>query len=76
MNSIYHKVMSLLESETTKISQKAYDVLDAEGIADIIEKDGVFWFESYTQGNNCSDYIYDYLIKFVKRKLKLKYLYD
>lgn len=76
MNSIYYKVMCLVENETTKISQKAYDVLDAEGIADIIEKDGVFWFESYIQGNNCPDYIYDYLIKFVKRKLKLKYLYD
>lgn len=77
MNSIYYKVMCLVENETTKISQKAFDILNAEGIADIIESNhGTFWFEYYILGNDCPQYIYDYLIKFIKRKLKLKYLYD
>ena len=74
MKSIYNEVMNLLENETTKISKKAFDVLNKEGIADIVEKDGVFWFESYSSGNDCPDYIYKYLIRFIKRKIKLEYL--
>ena len=76
MNSIYSKVMNLLENETTKISKKAYDVLNAEGIADIVKCNNKFWFESYCIGNDCPDYIYDYLIKFIKRKFCLEYLYN
>lgn len=76
MNSIYNKVMNLLKNEKTKISNKAYDVLNREGIADIVQKNNVFWFESYIIGNNCPDYIYEYLIRFIKRKLCLEYLYN
>lgn len=76
MKSIYRIVMELLKNETTKISQKAYEILNKAGIANIIEYNNVFWFESYSFGNECPNYIYDYLIKFIKRKMSLNYLYD
>lgn len=75
--NLYPDVMALLRKEKTKISKKAYEVLNREGIAGIVSSEyGNFWFESYTYGNDCPQYVYDYLIKFIKRKLKLKYLYD
>lgn len=76
MVSICSEVMNLLEKETTKISSKAYEVLNREGIADIVKNDNRFWFESYTIGNDCPNYIYDYLGRFIERKLGLKYLYN
>ena len=76
MTSIYEKVFYLLEKETTKISRKAFDILSQESIADIVESDKVFWFESYSYGNACPNYIYDYLVRFIKKKLGLKYLYE
>ena len=45
-------------------------------VANIIEKDGVFWFEYYSMGNSCSQAVYDYLKRFIKRKMGFKYLYD
>lgn len=74
MKSIYNDVMEILKDEKTKIAQKAIDILEEEKVAGIIEKDGVFWFESYQFGNNYPKYIYEYLIKFIKRKFNLKYL--
>lgn len=76
MKSIYSELFCLLKNETTKISKRAYDVLNSEGIADILQNDGVFWFETYISGNICTDEIYSYLKKFIKRKMKLEYLYD
>ena len=77
MKSIYSEVMSMIENETTKISEKAFEVLNKEGIANIIiNENNVFWFESYSCGNNCPQNIYDYLKKFIKRKFNAKYLYE
>ena len=78
MKSIYNDVFKLIEAEKTKIGQRAFNTLnDGYGkIANIIEKDGVFWFESYRMGNRCSQAVYDYLKRFIKRKMGLKYLYD
>lgn len=76
MKSIYGKVFELLENKNTKIAKKAFDILNEEGIANIIEDNGVFWFETYSFGNSCPNYIYEYLIRFIKRKLTLRYLYD
>ena len=52
MKTIYDTVMNLLEKETTKISKKALDILDREEIANIVEYNNKFWFESYSFGNN------------------------
>ena len=76
MKSIYNDVFRLVEAEKSAISKKAFDVLNAEGIADITENNGVFWFESYSMGNSCSRAVYDYLKRFIKRKMGFKYLYD
>ena len=46
MKTIYDTVMNLLEKETTKISKKALDILDREEIANIVEYNNKFWFES------------------------------
>ena len=73
MKNIYNDVMEMLKEEKSKISKKAFDILDEERIAGIIEKDGAFWFEGYQYGD-CPKYIYEYLIKFIKRKFNLKYL--
>ena len=67
MKTIYNTVMNLLEKETTKISKKALDILDREEIANIVEYNNKFWFESYSFGNNCPNYIYKYLIN-IKNK--------
>lgn len=74
MKSIYSDVMEGLKNEKTKIAQKAINILEEERITGIVEKDGVFWFESHQYGNDCPQYIYEYLIKFIKRKFDLKYL--
>ena len=37
MKSIYNDVFKLVEAEKSAISKKAFDVLNAEGIADITE---------------------------------------
>ena len=76
MRSIYNEVFRLVEAEKTNISKKAFDVLNAEGIADIVENNGVFWFESYQIGNRCSRDVYNYLMRFIKRKMGFIYLYD
>lgn len=76
MKSIYSDVMDLLEKEKTKISKQALDVLSREGIAGIISYNGKFWFESYSIGNDCPNYIYDYLIKLITRKIGITYLYS
>ena len=76
MKSIYNDVFRLVETEKTNISKRAFEVLNAEGIADITENNGVFWFESYLMGNSCSQAVYDYLKRFIKRKMGFKYLYD
>lgn len=77
MKSIYSEVMSMIENETTKISKKAFNVLNREGIADIIiNENNMFWFESYSYGNDCSQVVYDYLKRFIKRKFNVKYLYE
>ena len=76
MKSIYNEVLHMLQFEDTKIGQRALHILDTESIADIIKKDNTFWFESYVNGNNCPQYIYDYLKKFIKRKFEFNYLYD
>lgn len=65
-----------LQDEKTKIAKKALDVLDRNGIAGIQNNGDVFWFESYSRGNDCPKYIYDYLKKYIRRKYRLKYLYD
>lgn len=77
MKSIYNEVMDMVANETTKISEKAFEVLNKEGIADItINGNNVFWFESYSYGNDCPQNIYDYLKRFIKRKFNAKYLYE
>lgn len=76
MNSIYNKVYEDLRYEPTKLGKQAFDVLDKEGIADIISNGTHFWFEFYSRGNDCPQSVYDYLKRFIKRKYRLKYLYD
>lgn len=75
MVSIYNEVMNLLGKEETKVSEKAFNVLNKEGIADIVKKNGMFCFEVYVGDNDCPKHIHEYLVKFIERKLKLKYLY-
>lgn len=74
--SIYEDVYNMLKDEKTKIAKKAFDILNKEGIAGIIESDGVFWFEYYSMGNSCPEQVYNYLVRFIKKNFNLKYLYE
>lgn len=76
--SLVPELYEKLKKATTKSAQKAFNVLDREGIANIVidTKSNIFWFESYTMGNNCPNYIYEWLIKYIKREYGFKYLYD
>ena len=78
MTSIFNDVFKLVEAEKTKIGQRAFNTLNdgAGKIANIVEKNGVFWFEYYSMGNSCSKAVYDYLKRFIQRKMGFKYLYD
>lgn len=76
MTNIYSEVMEIVRQEKTEIGAQAYEVLDREGICNIVKSDGVFWFEYYVSGNDCPQKIYDYLVKLIKRKMKLDYLYE
>lgn len=76
MRSMIEQLYADLQDEKFKIARKAWDVLDREGIADIMTDGKVFWFESYVRGNGCPKYIHEYLKKYIRRKYKLQYLYD
>lgn len=76
MKHLEYEIFAQLENSTTKIAQKVYDVLSREGIAGIIVKDNVFWFEHYSRGNDCPAYVYEWLKKYIKRKYGYDYLYD
>lgn len=76
MKSIYYEVVEMVRKENTKIGKKALEVLDSEDIKNIVKKDNVFWFEEYQDGNRCSQQVLQYLISFIKRKMKLNYLYE
>lgn len=76
MKSIYNEVMKFVEAENTNIGKRAFEILNSEGIADIVEQNGTFWFESYVRGNDCPGAVHNYLKQFIKRKMGLTYLYD
>ena len=76
MKSIYNEVLEMVSKERTKIGKEATEVLQSESICGIVKKDNVFWFESYTTGNNCNEKIHKYLINIIKRKMNLNYLYE
>lgn len=76
MKHLEYEIFEKLENATTKIAQKVFDVLNREGIAGIIVKDNVFWFEHYLSGNNCPAYVYEWLKKYIKREYGYVYLYD
>jgi hypothetical protein len=58
----------------TKIAKSVYDVLNREGIADIILDNNTFWFESYQIGNDWTEKERQWLIKYLTNK-GYKYLY-
>lgn len=76
--NIEYEIFEKLENATTKIAQKVFDVLNREGIAGIIAdtRNNVFWFEYYSSGNNCPEYVYQWLKKYIKREYGYNYLYD
>ncbi len=76
--NLEYEIFNKLEGITTKIARKVYDVLNCEGIAGIIADtdNKVFWFESYSSGNNCPACVYKWLKKYIKREYGYSYLYD
>lgn len=78
MEHLEYEIFEKLESDTTKIAQKVYEVLNREGIAGIIAdaRNNVFWFEHYSSENNCPAYVYEWLKKYIKREYGYVYLYD
>ena len=76
--NIEYEIFEKLENATTKIAQKVFDILNREGIAGIIAdtRNNVFRFEQYSSGNNCPEYVYQWLKKYIKREYGYNYLYD
>ena len=81
-NSIHGMVYDELKSKIehlpkydTKIAKSVFDVLDREGIADIILDGDTFWFESYTIGNDWNETQRQWLIKYLTNK-GYTYLYN
>lgn len=70
------EVFADLQKEKTKIAKKAFDILNHDGIAGIDTKGSIFWFEYWARCNDCPQYVYDYLKRFIRRKYGLTYLYD
>lgn len=72
------EIYKKLENVTTKIAQKVFNVLDRGDIYGIVAdtKRNIFWFESFTYGNDCPNYAYDWLKKYIKREYGYDYLYD
>ena len=59
----------------TKIARSVFDVLDREGVADIILDGDTFWFESYSTGNTWNNAQYEWLVKYLQNK-GYRYLYQ
>ena len=75
MKSISNELYKHYEQQQTKIGQKVFDVLNREGIADIILDDNIFWFEFYSRGNDCPEYVYNHIKSHLKKQ-GYTYLYD
>ncbi|KAA9290015.1 hypothetical protein QP168_09100 [Aerococcus urinae] len=77
--NILIEVENLLKQETTKISKQALKELDEERILAIILNPGSnhFWFESLIYSPApLTNAVYDYLNRFIKRKLGYTQLND
>ena len=68
------KIQHLPEYDT-KIAKSVFDALDREAIADIILDGDVFWFESYTSGNDWTNEQHDWLKRYLEGN-GYRYLYD
>jgi len=73
--SIYNELFDYYSFQNTKIGQKVFNVLNKEGIADIVLDNNVFWFEVYPFGNDCSETVYNHIKKLLKKRGHI-YLYD
>lgn len=80
--SIYGMVYDELKAKiehlpkyNTKIAKSVFDVLDREGIGDIILDNNIFWFESHLTGNDWNEKQRQWLIKYLNNK-GYRYLYE
>jgi hypothetical protein len=74
---IYDELKAKIEHDkkyNTKIAKSVFEVLDKEGIADIILDNNTFWFESYTTGNDWTNKEYKWLVNYLSDK-GYRYLY-
>lgn len=60
---------------TTKIGQRAFNLLDTESILSIILDEGTFWFEWVRYPQKTDQRAVDWLIRYLKRR-GYKYLYE
>ena len=75
MKSIYGELFNHYKNQKTKIGQKVFDVLNREGIKNVIVDGNIFWFEFYTYGNNCPEYVYNHIKKHLEKQ-GYTYLFD
>ena len=78
--SIYHSLYNELKTKIGvlhgyKQYANAWNMLDREGIADVIQDGNTFWFEFYQYGDYRQSEL-DSLKKYIKKHKGLKYLYD
>lgn len=71
------KIRQLLANENTKIAKKVIDFLDYDTLSIVAHKNAnCFYFETSSYGRSCPKYMHEWLIKYVKRKTGLKYMYE
>lgn len=76
LKSIYREAMDELKKGKTLLEIEAYESLNREEIADIVQSGNIFWFEYYINGTHCSIQVIEYLKCFIQERFKLEYLYD
>lgn len=65
-------VVKLLRQENTKISKRALDVFNRD-VCWVIRSDNHWWFQKISRYGTIPNYMRDYLIKYLKRKMGLIY---
>ena len=63
------------DNKNKQLQGKIYNWLNKDNLSSIINDNGVFWFEYVTQNSSPANYIYDYMVKWGKKR-GLKYLYE
>lgn len=65
-----------LKAKDTKIAARVFNALNKDILNGIVVDGDIFWMESVSATRTIPNFVHDYIIRMIKNKYGLKYLYD